>query len=195
MDRADAVSIHHKVTDLVAVRLPGGGAVEARGEDAFFEHKHTAYKGAVTGTALGYGISDLHEIGVPIWAHAIPPGDVSWANYITGNARELRFPLSKKGQCVTECGIHEAEKDFVTGTTVPEMDAMYKSKHIMPTLGTKTRLTIESCFYSYFSNYGLGAGVVVDVSTAVGGATGVNPRTLANSIVYLSCSWRARKIP
>ena len=78
---ADTVSLHHEVTDLVAMGLTGRGAVEACGENTFFQYKHTANKGAVTGASFRYGIGDLHEIGVPIWAHTIPPGGVGWRNY------------------------------------------------------------------------------------------------------------------
>ena len=46
MDRADAMSIHHEVTDFIAVVLTGGRAVESAGEDSFFEHEHTADEGA-----------------------------------------------------------------------------------------------------------------------------------------------------
>ena len=53
VDGADTVPVYHEVTDLVAMSLPGRGAVEAGGEDAFFEHKHTANEGAVTGAAFG----------------------------------------------------------------------------------------------------------------------------------------------
>ncbi len=74
VDRADAMTIHHEMPDLVAMLLPGGGAVEARGQDAFFQHQHTAHEGAVTGAALGYGIGDLHEIRIPIRAHGSSVG-------------------------------------------------------------------------------------------------------------------------
>ena len=65
VDRAHAMTIHHEMTDLVAMRLPGGGAVEASGQDTFFQHKHTAHKGAVTRAAFGYSVGDLHEIQNP----------------------------------------------------------------------------------------------------------------------------------
>lgn len=71
MDRADAVSIHHEVTDLVTVILSGGGAVESAGEDAFFQHQHTTDKGAVTRAPFRYGVGDLHKIRVPVWAHDV----------------------------------------------------------------------------------------------------------------------------
>jgi hypothetical protein len=52
MDRANAVSIHHKVTDLVTVILSGGGAIESAGENAFVQHQYAANKGAVTSASF-----------------------------------------------------------------------------------------------------------------------------------------------
>jgi hypothetical protein len=61
------------VTDFVTVFLPGWGAVESAGKDAFFKYQHTADQSTVTGAAFRYGISDLHEVRVPFWAHALTP--------------------------------------------------------------------------------------------------------------------------
>jgi hypothetical protein len=61
--------VHHQVTHLIAVGLTGGRAVETRGQDAFIQHQHATNESPVTGAALGYSIGDLHEIGVPFWAH------------------------------------------------------------------------------------------------------------------------------
>ena len=69
MNGPDAMSIHHEVTNLVAVVLPGGGAVEAGGENPFFQDEHTTDKGTVTGASFRNGVGDLHEIGVPVWTH------------------------------------------------------------------------------------------------------------------------------
>ena len=69
MDRADAVPVDHQVTDLVAVILPGRGAVEPARQDPFFEDKHTTYKGPVTGAPFRNGIGDFHEVRIPIGAH------------------------------------------------------------------------------------------------------------------------------
>ncbi len=69
VDGADAMTFDHEVADLVAMILACGGAVEACGEDAFFENEDTANEGAVTGAAFGYGIGDLQEVGIPVWAH------------------------------------------------------------------------------------------------------------------------------
>lgn len=52
VDRADAMPVHHEVTDLVAVTLSLGRAVEACSEDALVGHKHTADEGAVTGASF-----------------------------------------------------------------------------------------------------------------------------------------------
>ena len=52
VDRADAMPVHHEVTDLVAVTLSLGRAVEACGEDALVGDKHTADEGAVTGASF-----------------------------------------------------------------------------------------------------------------------------------------------
>ncbi len=68
---ADAMTFDHEVADLVAVTLSGGGAVEACGEDAFFQHEHAANEGAVTGAAFGNGIGDLQEVGIPVRAHNV----------------------------------------------------------------------------------------------------------------------------
>jgi len=66
---ADAMTVNHEVPDLVAMSLACGGSVEACGEDAFFQHEHAANESAVTGTAFGYGVSDLQEVGIPVGAH------------------------------------------------------------------------------------------------------------------------------
>jgi len=73
MDGADTVSFHHQMACLVAVRLTAGRAIEAGGQDAFFQHQHAAHKSPVAGAALGNGISDLHEIRIPIGAHKKTP--------------------------------------------------------------------------------------------------------------------------
>lgn len=52
VNRADAVTIDHEVTDLVAMVLPGWGAVETGREDAFFQYQHTANEGTITGASF-----------------------------------------------------------------------------------------------------------------------------------------------
>lgn len=52
VDRADAVTIDHEVTDLITVILPGWRAVEAGREDAFFQYQHTADESTVAGASF-----------------------------------------------------------------------------------------------------------------------------------------------
>jgi hypothetical protein len=74
MDGTHAVTIDHKVTNFLAVGQAGGRAVEAGGQNALFAHQHGADEGAVAGASGGYVVSDLHEVGVPIWAHGCSSG-------------------------------------------------------------------------------------------------------------------------
>ena len=69
VDRPHAVAVHHEMACLVAVFLSRRRTVEASGQDAFFQHQHSAHEGAVAGAPLGDGVGDLHKVRVPIWAH------------------------------------------------------------------------------------------------------------------------------
>ena len=69
MNRANTVSIHHEMADLITVALSGRGAVEASGEDPLIEDEHTPDEGAVTGAAFGNRVGDLQKVRVPVWAH------------------------------------------------------------------------------------------------------------------------------
>ena len=69
MNGADAMTFHHQVTDFIAMFLPSWRAVEAGGENAFIKDKHRANESPVSCTALGYPISDFHEVGIPIRPH------------------------------------------------------------------------------------------------------------------------------
>jgi hypothetical protein len=46
------VSIHHQVSNLIAVILSGRGAVKAGGQDAFVHDQNTADEGAIAGASL-----------------------------------------------------------------------------------------------------------------------------------------------
>ena len=50
MNGADTMPIHHEMTYLITMSLPGGGAVEPCGKDAFFTHH-----AALGGNGLGPG--------------------------------------------------------------------------------------------------------------------------------------------
>ena len=50
VNRADTMSIHHEVTNFIAVFLPGRGAVEPGGQYAFLQNEHTTDEGTVAGT-------------------------------------------------------------------------------------------------------------------------------------------------
>jgi len=52
MDGTNAMSIHHQVSNFIAVILSGRGAVKAGGQDALIHDQNTADKGAVTRTSL-----------------------------------------------------------------------------------------------------------------------------------------------
>ena len=65
----------------IAVFLPGGGAVETAGEDAFLKYQYASDQRTVTGTPFGYGVGDLHEIRVPFWAHQIDSLTWNWRDY------------------------------------------------------------------------------------------------------------------
>ncbi len=56
VDGAHTMAVHDEMADLVAMGLPGGGAVAACGENAFFQHKHTSHKSAVSSASYRYGI-------------------------------------------------------------------------------------------------------------------------------------------
>jgi len=56
------------MTDLIAMGLSGGRAVESRSEDAFVAHEHAANEGAVTGASFGDRIRDLQKIRIPFGA-------------------------------------------------------------------------------------------------------------------------------
>jgi hypothetical protein len=44
--------IDEQVTDFIAVRLTGGGAVESSREDAFFKYEYATHKGTITSASL-----------------------------------------------------------------------------------------------------------------------------------------------
>ena len=70
------VRTHYEMTYLVAMFLPRWRAIESAGQDAFVNDENTAHESPVTRTAFGYGIGNLHKIGVPVWAHDLPPRKV-----------------------------------------------------------------------------------------------------------------------
>lgn len=55
----NTMPIHDEMTDFIAMLLPGRRAVETRGENAFFQHEHTADKGAVAGASFGNSVGDF----------------------------------------------------------------------------------------------------------------------------------------
>ena len=72
VDGAHTVTLDHQVPGFVTVCLPGGRAVKTGGQDAFIKHQDAAHQGPVAGRTLRNGVSNLHEIRIPIRAHGFP---------------------------------------------------------------------------------------------------------------------------
>ena len=62
VDGTDAVPIDQQMTNFIAVRLTGWGAVEAAGQDAFIPHENAPNKGTVAGAPFGNRIGNFHEV-------------------------------------------------------------------------------------------------------------------------------------
>src|ERR1043165_5326303 len=69
MNRTNTVPIHEQVTHLIAVGLPTWRAVKAGRENPFIKDQDTANRRAITCASLRNGISNFHEVRVPVWAH------------------------------------------------------------------------------------------------------------------------------